>query len=99
MLNEVMKGIHFMHKKYILHRDIKATNILFNREGEIKIADLGQSIQCTVENPTCSDIICTPHYVAPEVIRAESGYSSPIDIWSFGILAIELGCANPPFSD
>jgi protein-serine/threonine kinase len=41
VLNETLKGIAFLHKRHILHRDLKSDNILFNSEGEVKLADFG----------------------------------------------------------
>ena len=49
ILNETLKGVEFLHKRHILHRDMKSDNILYNEEGDIKLADFGCAAQLTVQ--------------------------------------------------
>ena len=73
-----------------MHRDIKSDNVLYNMEGDIKLTDLGFARSITQEEPKISGVAGTPQYMAPEVL-ADKEYGLAIDIWSLGIMAVELG--------
>lgn len=96
VISDLLKGLDFIHKKHIIHRDVKSGNILFNSKGEVKITDFGISKSFSFDGTchTCS-IIGTPYWMAPEVINGEK-YSYKADIWSVGITAIELSEGAPP---
>ena len=79
----------------MLHRDLKAANFLLTRDGALKLADFGVSVQLSTTLSKRSTAIGTPHWMAPEVI-AEGSYSGLADIWSLGISAIELAVMQPP---
>jgi len=90
-----LKGIHYLHGSTIkiIHRDLKAANILITQQGEIKIADFGVSFE--LENKTkAKTLIGTPYWMAPEVLN--ESYNDKIDIWSLGITAIEMFEGEPP---
>ena len=81
-----------------MHRDIKSENVLCSREGDIKLCDFGLADQLTDSKPSRNEPFGTLLWMAPEVIKREE-YSLSIDVWSFGILVIELAAGNPPYSD
>ena len=99
ILSQTTLALNFMHTKNLIHRDIKAGNILFHESnqppfGTIKLADFGSACN---KNPANS-FVGSPYWMAPEVILAmEDGkYDERVDIWSLGITSIELTEKRPP---
>jgi len=96
----MVQGLIFLHSHKILHRDLKAGNILLNSDGIAKLADFGVSakLQHTMEKK--DTVVGSPYWMAPEVISVQKekaeGYDMKADIWSLGITAIELAEGKPP---
>eukprot|EP01117_Protostelium_nocturnum_P002767 TRINITY_DN1369_c0_g1_i2.p1 TRINITY_DN1369_c0_g1~~TRINITY_DN1369_c0_g1_i2.p1 ORF type:complete len:1307 (-),score=499.61 TRINITY_DN1369_c0_g1_i2:21-3941(-) len=101
ILKETIKGLTYLHSIGIIHRDLKASNILLDGAGQIKLADFGVSAQLTKERPNRNTLIGTPYWMAPEIINMDVSipYDCKADIWSLGITAIELAERNPPLVD
>ena len=98
VMHDLLMGLNLIHKKHrIVHRDIKAANLLLTSKGDIKIADFGVSRRFEASG-TCHtmSMVGTPYWMAPEVISGIS-YSFPADIWSVGVTAIELAEGSPPY--
>lgn len=95
VLGEVLKGLEYLHSERKIHRDLKSANVLVTKTGAIKIADFGVSAQLSNTLPDRQSFMGTPYWMAPEVIR-QSSYDAAVDIWSFGITAIELVTGEPP---
>ncbi|CAG8600251.1 7988_t:CDS:2, partial [Scutellospora calospora] len=92
VMREVLKGLECIHGLGIIHRDIKAQNILISNDGGVKIADFGSSsLRCRAKLK-----LGTLYWMAPEVLKDQI-YDCKIDIWSLGILAIELFEGRPPW--
>ena len=86
-----------MHEKSIIHRDIKSDNILVNNKGDVKLSDFGFSCQTSEARTRRRTVVGTVCWMAPELVKSSAkGYDTAIDIWSFGILAIELAEGDPP---
>ncbi|XP_043924260.1 serine/threonine-protein kinase TAO3 isoform X1 [Protopterus annectens] len=89
-----LQGLAYLHFHNLIHRDIKAGNILLTEHGLVKLADFGSaSIACPANS-----FVGTPYWMAPEVILAmdEGQYDGKVDIWSLGITCIELAERKPP---
>ena len=95
ILKQVVGGLCFLHSQKIIHRDIKAANILVGTTGLIKLADFGVSAQLERTLDKQQTGIGTPHWMAPEIFM-QLPYTSAVDIWSLGIMAIEIAEKNPP---
>lgn len=96
ILKNMLEGLESLHSRRQLHRDLKSDNVLMNLHGEVKIADFGFAIQLTKEILSRKSLVGTPAWMAPELIKKEP-YDESVDIWSLGMVAIELVEGEPPF--
>jgi serine/threonine protein kinase len=103
MMSQMLKGLTFLHSHRILHRDLKAGNVLLDRDGVAKLADFGVSAKLNFTLQKKRTIVGSPYWMAPEVITVtkdnQDGYDLKADIWSLGITAIELADRKPPLFD
>mmetsp|Transcript_73996 Transcript_73996/g.154272 ORF Transcript_73996/g.154272 Transcript_73996/m.154272 type:complete len:734 (+) Transcript_73996:87-2288(+) len=99
VMDQILKGINYIHLRQVAHRDIKPENFLLcNKEpiehNTIKIIDFGLSHICA-PGQVLTTRLGTPTYVAPEVLRG--AYGQPADIWSCGVVLYVLLSGKPPF--
>lgn len=94
---EVLKGLDFLHDQNVIHRDIKSDNILLNTKGNVKLADLGYSSNVDTDEKR-KTAVGTPYWMSPEIVN-RMPYDKKTDVWSFGILLIELIQKKPPYYD
>uniref|UniRef100_A0A8C2KJL2 non-specific serine/threonine protein kinase n=1 Tax=Cyprinus carpio TaxID=7962 RepID=A0A8C2KJL2_CYPCA len=95
-----LEALAYLHENKIIHRDLKAGNILFTSDGDVKLADFGVSAKNTKTLQRRDSFIGTPYWMAPEVVMCETSKDRPYDykadIWSLGVTLIELAQIEPP---
>lgn len=101
ILRQVLLGLNYLHRDGHVHRDIKTDNILISDQGNIQLADFG--VAATLDSMTDIDGLAgTPCWIAPEVILSDgrdAEYSSKADIWSLGVMCIELANGRAPLEE
>ncbi|CAL2051822.1 unnamed protein product [Caenorhabditis brenneri] len=99
----VCDALKWLHSQNVIHRDLKAGNILLTNDGQVRLADFGVSAKLKSEREKRDTFIGTPYWMAPEVLACENFQDQPYDcisdIWSFGITLIEMAQGEPPHSD
>nr|CDS30157.1 protein kinase c epsilon type [Hymenolepis microstoma] len=93
---EVILALMFLHRHYIVYRDLKLDNILLDAEGHCKLADFGMCKEGMLPGVTTSTFCGTPDYIAPEIL-AEQDYGFSVDWWALGVLMYEMLAGAPPF--
>ncbi|XP_008320593.1 STE20-like serine/threonine-protein kinase isoform X2 [Cynoglossus semilaevis] len=97
---QTLEALSYLHESKVIHRDLKAGNILLSLDGEVKLADFGVSAKNTKTLQRRDSFIGTPYWMAPEVVMCETSKDRPYDykadIWSLGVTLIELAQIEPP---
>ena len=101
IMHQILLGLRHLHKKHLIHRDIKAENVLLLTDKSqknpygyiIKICDLGF---CRVDDDTASTFCGTSNYMAPEIYK-KNFYSTKVDVWAVGVLMYRLIFGDFPF--
>ncbi|SPO37131.1 related to ser/thr protein kinase [Pseudozyma flocculosa] len=101
IVRETLVALAYLHKSGIIHRDVKAANILLTNTGRILLCDFGvaASLASNSAQSKRSTFVGTPYWMAPEVITEGKTYDQKADVWSLGITIYEMATGNPPLAD
>ncbi|KPP79007.1 Cyclin-dependent kinase 14-like, partial [Scleropages formosus] len=89
-LFQLLRGLSYIHQRYILHRDLKPQNLLIGDTGELKLADFGLARAKSVPSHTYSNEVVTLWYRPPDVLLGSTDYSTCLDMWGVGCIFIEM---------
>lgn len=95
IINQVVKGLLYLHTQDIIHRDMSLSNLLLTNEFQIKIADFGLAT-LSGPNERHTTLCGTPNYISPEV-ASRSAHGRPADVWGLGCMLYTLLVGKPPF--
>jgi mitogen-activated protein kinase kinase kinase len=101
LTRQTLAGLAYLHREGILHRDLKADNILLDLDGTCKISDFGISKKTDniYGNDATNSMQGSVFWMAPEVVRSQGqGYSAKVDIWSLGCVVLEMFAGRRPWS-
>ncbi|KAK2850662.1 hypothetical protein FQN49_005442 [Arthroderma sp. PD_2] len=95
VLLQVMSAAEFLHSHWIMHRDLKTSNLLMNNRGEVKLADFGMARYYGDPPPKLTQLVVTLWYRAPELLMGAEKYGTEVDMWSIGCIFGELLTKEP----
>ncbi|KAI5951881.1 KIC1 [Candida jiufengensis] len=99
IVRELLLTLSAVHKLGVIHRDLKAANVLISKEGNVQLCDFGVAAKISANATKRTTMAGTPYWMAPEVIKTGETYNSKADIWSLGITIYEIATGNPPYCD
>jgi len=99
VIQQLLEGLYWIHKNKILHRDMKAANILINKNGILKLADFGLARPFSYPKRNqankYTNRVVTLWYRPPELLLGERDYGPPIDVWGAGCVMAEMWTRTP----
>ncbi|KRY55271.1 Cyclin-dependent kinase 9, partial [Trichinella britovi] len=95
VMKQLLDGLFFIHMQKILHRDMKAANVLITKSGVLKLADFGLARPLNKQNPRYTNRVVTLWYRPPELLLGDRIYTTAIDIWGAGCIMAEMWTRSP----
>ncbi|CAG8724794.1 13354_t:CDS:2, partial [Dentiscutata heterogama] len=97
-MRQILDACEYMHRHFVIHRDLKLANLFLSKDMKIKIGDFGLAARLEREGDRKKTICGTPNYIAPEVLFDQvKGHSFEADVWSLGVIMYTLLFGRPPF--
>ncbi|KAJ1527126.1 hypothetical protein ONE63_008660 [Megalurothrips usitatus] len=90
LMQQLLSAVHHLHDNWILHRDLKTSNLLLSHEGVLKVGDFGLAREYGSPLKSYTPIVVTLWYRSPELLLGAKEYSTPVDIWSVGCIYAEF---------
>ncbi len=97
LMLQLLSAIHHLHDNWILHRDLKTSNLLLSHNGILKVGDFGLAREYGSPLRAYTSVVVTLWYRAPELLLGTKEYSTPIDVWSIGCIFGEFLLMEPLF--
>lgn len=94
---QLLLAIVYLHRRGIVHRDLKLGNLFLSKNMGIKLGDFGLAVQLADKDERRYTVCGTPNYIAPEILNEEIGYRFSADVWSLGVILYVLTIGKPPF--
>lgn len=98
LMLQLLSGVAYLHDNWVIHRDLKTSNILYTNRGQLKICDFGLARQYGSPLKPYTHMVVTLWYRAPELLLGGRLYSTAVDVWSIGCIMGELLCKQPLFA-
>jgi len=96
-MRQILSAVDYCHERRIFHRDLCPRNIMFDRNGVLKIIDFGLASIFDIPSKPRTKKITTVWYKGPEVFFGQEDYSAPVDMWSIGCIFAEMVQGKPLF--
>ncbi|XP_031849238.1 cyclin dependent kinase 11B pitslre isoform X2 [Nomia melanderi] len=90
LMQQLLRAVAHLHDNWILHRDLKTSNLLLSHRGILKVGDFGLAREYGSPLRQYTPIVVTLWYRAPELLLSGKEYSTPVDMWSVGCIFAEL---------
>ncbi|KAL1541240.1 Cyclin-dependent kinase 11B [Salvia divinorum] len=90
IMEQILKGVAFLHDNGVMHRDLKPSNILFGHKSDVKICDFGHSARFPAPHGHAYSRVGTLWYMAPEILHGARDYTCAVDMWSVGATMAEF---------
>ena len=94
---DIARGMHFLHSRHIIHRDLKSLNVLLDSNGHAHICDFGFSRAFNGDETSLTCNVGTPQWMAPELLAAKNNYTMKIDVYAYGIVLWEIASGDVPY--
>jgi len=98
LLKQLLQAVHYMHSNWTLHRDLKTSNLLVDKKGNLKVCDFGLARKFADPLRPYTNMVVTMWYRAPELLLGAKVYTTGIDMWSVGCIFAELLLREPLFT-